>query len=404
MGKRGRFRFPVMILRKNANHYLPQKYNLNIFLQFQFHNQPVSSLSSMGIQNIKEFIKNTLRIKEPAHILSDHSGYRDRKFSSNMIFRESGNVIYQGGIAKIHSDKPSFSGTQGSKVFHSILGHESPAILFERDFSRNYIYVNNPGMHEAGSDRKKHTDKPSFSGKEGSGVVRSIFGRECPAILFQRDFSRNYILNQTYPESFYSISQGNVNRLLNQVNYIHVNNPGMNDAVLFNNDMIRNNNLHITNPQMAGMKSYLEQANMQNIMLTSLMPTATISKMVQIQFRKNMKSYDNNSQNVFTFLKPFIKNPGYTIQDSLNSSPGKKGTSFMMKNDNYIFHKTREIDQEVDDIKKMVIETKNALAEKSTSILLKNTAKPNFDINRIADQVYQNIERSIRMERERRGM
>ena len=200
-------------------------------------------------------------------------------------------------------------------------------------------------------------------------------------------------------------------------------------------------NAHITNPQVANIRSlcniyntnnnnnnnymrYLEQVNMQNniltqnkgsyqyssihrylnIMPTSLMPNHTVSKIVQLQIRQYIKSSYKDSQNVFTFLKPLIKKHGDTVPDSLNSSSGKKGRSFMMNNEKFIFHKTREIEKEVDDIKKMTIETKRTLAEKSKSIPLKNAAKQNIDINRIADQVYQNIERRIWIERERRGI
>jgi hypothetical protein len=441
MGKRGRFRFPVMILFKNAGYSLPQKINLNVLIQFHFHNQSVvSSLSAMGVQSIKEFIKNELGIKEhaqilkkitdgytavamklvqgyismmPHSILSDYSGYRNRIFSLNMIFGES------------------FQGIAGSRIVHSMFGHECPAILFERYLSRtnilghiypksvysvshggivdrflsqfNYMQVINPRMHGAGNDRKDDTRK--LAQKGSTSIINSVFEHNTPAVLLNNDSIYNSNLKfDSYQQSNNALSIGNLKMLSGQ------------------------GKLQTTYPQPVGMRSDLEQANIQyipssqnkgtyqyflmhrspvNIAQTSLMLNPISQKIVRNIFMniwKNMNPSDNDPQNFFRFSKHLMKNNGYTFPGSPKSSFGKKGTSFMMKNENYIFNKTLKTEQEVDDLKKMIIETKKTLAEKSISYPSKNSGKPNIDINRIADQVYQNIERRIRIERERKGL
>lgn len=74
----------------------------------------------------------------------------------------------------------------------------------------------------------------------------------------------------------------------------------------------------------------------------------------------------------------------------------------------FYFHKERRMEQEVDEIKRIVIEASEGIRERSLSHRylgeVDSAIKRQLDIDRISDQVYRNIERRIRMERERRGM
>ena len=77
-----------------------------------------------------------------------------------------------------------------------------------------------------------------------------------------------------------------------------------------------------------------------------------------------------------------------------------------MGGEDFYFRNQQKIEQEVEEIKKIIIETKESVSEKSaTTHFFKETdIKLPLDINRLSDQVYQNIERRIRIERERRGL
>lgn len=101
--------------------------------------------------------------------------------------------------------------------------------------------------------------------------------------------------------------------------------------------------------------------------------------------------------------KPFKGNKESNASDSVISW---KRTVFDKDIEDFYFHRRQNIEQEVEEIKRIVVETKEAVVEKSTSTNYPGEmdVKRNFDINRISDQVYQNIERRVRMERERRGL
>ncbi len=87
----------------------------------------------------------------------------------------------------------------------------------------------------------------------------------------------------------------------------------------------------------------------------------------------------------------------------------RKKDVYNIATENVYFHNQRKIEQEVEEIKKVVIETKETVEEKSLSAHslkgdMDKYMKQHLDINSLSDQVYQNIERRIRVERERRGL
>lgn len=107
--------------------------------------------------------------------------------------------------------------------------------------------------------------------------------------------------------------------------------------------------------------------------------------------------------------KPSMKRLSYkTGLNTVNSTAVRKRTVFQPLDDDFYFHKHRKIEEEVEKIKKIVVETKEVVMGKSASNdfskEMELTVKRHLDVNRISDQVYQNIERRIRMERERRGL
>jgi hypothetical protein len=510
-----------MILRKNAGYSVSQKINLNVLVQFHFHNQTVvSSLNTMGVQGIKGIIKKVLRIKEhpqilktinriPYYIMSDCHGCRDSISSLNMVFPAlvRGNDIY----AQVNKQFPGINDAQISYRTEGI--DASPDGTVKRLLSLgNSLRFINTGIQGVMNERIKHADERLSVQKEISWVVHSTFEHKSPAILFERDLSRNNIFSYTsYPKSVYSVSHGEIADIsLNQLNYLRVKNPQMQGvrgdrkeetgvrpyskkggtlvihsvfenktpAVLFKIDSIQNSMLKFASYQQSDsllhirtVKPFPGQGNTQMISLqperagndfiqasvlkypftqtenrwvyqyflmhrsavpvmqTGVQPNPAAQNTVcgifanignrpllnyvdyiqnmHLQTWKNIRSSGSAHQNEFTFSKPVIKNIDYAPgSDTLNSLYNKRRTSFNVKNENFIFHKTRKIEKEMDDLKKIVVETKKAVAEKSASINLtnNNNVKSRFDINRIADQVYQNIERRIRIEREGRGI
>ena len=105
--------------------------------------------------------------------------------------------------------------------------------------------------------------------------------------------------------------------------------------------------------------------------------------------------------NEITYLPLMKFNNNVPVSGPAASIKEKK--SFNLNAGNFHYRDNGQITQEIENIKKIMIETKESVK----SIAMRPSHeddKPKVDMNRISDKVYQNIERSIRMERVRRGM
>lgn len=106
--------------------------------------------------------------------------------------------------------------------------------------------------------------------------------------------------------------------------------------------------------------------------------------------------------NLATVNEPLMKN----YHDNLGhgtSSPVQNIHAYKTDRERLLFHEQGRLEQEIEQIKKIMIETKESVLKKTAAAPGEADIKRHLDINRISDQVYQNIERTIRMERERRG-
>lgn len=139
-------------------------------------------------------------------------------------------------------------------------------------------------------------------------------------------------------------------------------------------------------------------------------------------FNINKDPYIRTFQNWTISNKPFIKHYQYNSGSDFaipvtsrrrplfNSSdeplyPLRKKTLSGFSSNEIFFRNQRKIEQEFEEIKKVMVETKEAVAERPVATRSIDTdIKKHLDINRISDQVYQNIERRIRIERDLRGM
>lgn len=103
-----------------------------------------------------------------------------------------------------------------------------------------------------------------------------------------------------------------------------------------------------------------------------------------------------------TITNPLVRN--YYSSEHGASSFVRRRYPDITGSEDLHFRDTLHIEKEIEQIKKIVTETKESALEKPAPSLGEAEIKRYLDINRISDQVYQNIERTIRMERDRRGM
>ena len=100
--------------------------------------------------------------------------------------------------------------------------------------------------------------------------------------------------------------------------------------------------------------------------------------------------------------QPRMIGSGQTLS---NSGMVQKRGGLELANEKLVFRRQNETEREVAELKKAVVRTRELVAERIPSSALPMDAeiKKHIDMDRITDQVYRNIERKIRHEREMRG-
>lgn len=127
----------------------------------------------------------------------------------------------------------------------------------------------------------------------------------------------------------------------------------------------------------------------------------------QVNLLQN-KSSNKTFQNRTTLNGALIKHYHYNFgaKDVVSSVVNPRRTPFKAGDEDLYFHNQPKIEQEFKEIKKIVAETKEAVAERfsTTRSPVDIDITRRLDMSRLSDHVYQKIEQRIRIERERRGL
>ncbi len=113
----------------------------------------------------------------------------------------------------------------------------------------------------------------------------------------------------------------------------------------------------------------------------------------------NNKVILNNNKRLF--YTRYIKQPDVNV-----FFPRHPQIFLNAKNKDFVFHSSQDIEYEVNQIKNSIVEIQKTVAEKTLPVYssINNDHEQYIDMNRISDQVFQMIDRKIKIESERRGI
>ncbi|MCX9010211.1 MAG: hypothetical protein OIN66_03715 [Candidatus Methanoperedens sp.] len=110
----------------------------------------------------------------------------------------------------------------------------------------------------------------------------------------------------------------------------------------------------------------------------------------------------NQGYRTAAFIKPFIK-PDTQGYGTISLAPLKKQDT-MKDNDHLYFQNNQKIEQAIEQVKKVAEEARQTAVDSiSAHSSEEKDMRHKVDINRLSDEVYQLIDRRIKIERERRG-
>ncbi len=214
--------------------------------------------------------------------------------------------------------------------------------------------------------------------------VLSRTGKMLPSLTKAVSQSSSKTRAAFYPQAAYNLSlpDGATNRQrLSPGNFVQILKPQIYTILSQENSLLNNKSLF----------------NINKVSYIKTFQDWTISN------KPFIKHYQYNSGSDFAVPVTSRRRPLFNSSDETLYPLGKKALPGF--SNEIFFRNQQKIEQEFEEIKKIMVETKEWVAGRPVATHSIDTdKKKHLDINHISDQVYQNIERRIRIERDRRGV
>ncbi len=374
--KRNPFRFPMMIFYKRAGRVLSQKINIDILLQLYLHNQNI--FSSSVVKSVQNMERLFLWFGTAKHI---------PQFIVKPVLLRS-----------VHSL---------NKMFTLIRHETASGLLRAAQMAVNSLsFVRACPETPGGYDRVFKSETSSFSQGQGNQEIvrmptlgtshrqsRRLMQRLLGWKVLQPLFSIPNTVLYLHDATYASAPGFAVNRqLFKYGNYVQIIKPETGKRRTF---PVRGIDGRYPSSQKENIRGYHPGLEHKS---PAILP--------QVRFLQN-KSSNETFQNWTTVNKPLIKHYHYNFgSNAANSLAAQRKTTFEAGNEDFYFNKAQTMSQEVEELRKIIVETKDAVKEKSLSSYspMDIEIKRHLDLSRLTDQVYQMLERKIEIERERRGL
>ena len=434
-GKNNVLNFPVMVFGKNLEHILPKKFNINMLLQLHFHNQKI--INYVINKNIKEMKKWVSGIEK--------------------IFT---GFIYRPNILK------TFNDTKKSMTFqHEIISGFPAAISNELTYNyflSNISVINVQRRHEFIYEPVQ-LNSPQSSQRTQSEAAKSLRTLQLEILYYPGrsvDINSNQIANHFFM-NYGSISAGKMNNNMLSSGLVDHSSHLLSYRNLFYKRILQNINLTKSELELKSVQYNLfNKENIvrysglvdhsshflsyRNLFLNKILQNIAFNPQNinssgdalfnQIQIYENKfqigkirpemilhdfgatgkyytpqnqnfggnNLFNNSSKYSVTFIQPITK------KNNLKNSSNSSGSILLQRrdeqnNDNFYFQNNRQIDQKIEQIKKLSQEAKEIVAQKSMRSSVKSEIQPEIDIKRLSEKVYKMIEYNLKIEKERRG-
>lgn len=372
------FSFPLMIFSKNST---LQKMYLDIYMRFSFHEQ--NKLFHIISENAHSF-QNTF------------SWFNIEKFTP---------------LFKIKST-----------LLKSTQNLYKMVKLIQPELISSFI----PAMHDSVNMKTNVFGSSMVEVKNTeftAPIIYSSGNNDMDSFDPQQVFYRQYNLSRMRTDSPLEKRPGSIFISQNVPYPQIIDNSIRQDGRTFSNSFLNYGNYTIIKPQIFQLNSKLYEENGKNNFyaykneyfwqLQSNFHNGSPFTFIQSPVLINERTFEmrnntlyNTSQNWTSLDKLPVRNINYNLEAGIvKSLISKRNTYSAGDNENLIFQNQQHIEQKIDQIKKIVGDTKKTIEESmSDNFSGGKDSEPQININNLSDQVYHTIERRIRIERERKGI
>lgn len=392
------FRFPIMIFFNNTNtgHFMHNKINMEVFLQFHFANKnEVSSSIKRTIQSIK-ILLSWFTIEKFLPQLIPY-------FLRNVDMSISDNREDQRHIQTIYSDVKWLQDVSLIKIIFA--GFINPAFSFHKILCslplKEYSGINPNDLIIKNIKEQIDSNQNSFVQNKKIDTYHANFYHKPFLYLFQDNLLYNKVnifnqnkslfnrMNQIQPLNIYS-KYGHFDHYPS-IQYENI--PG--DRYILENGSTNQNSFTSFQPLIK--QEYLKYLAGNTIFRTFLQ-NPSFSEMTKSQSGNIYHEYEDSHSDLSNRIK-YISSIKSMHHHSVNF------VKPVINIESFYFQNFRKIEQAVEDVKKITAELKDDLTKKSVSgqYSLDKEIQQKIDINQISDQVYRMLDYRLKIEKERRG-
>jgi hypothetical protein len=393
-GKIKTLRFPIIIFYKNKEYFFHKRIDMSILLQMLFYNQNILlPLIVKTIPAMKEMLsqldagKNTLQsVLKPKNIqnVSNIKNF----FTSNAAFnQQTTHIIHSNSIMVnpqiSYEDKIKILNFQAFRTEINCPKYRSPIAI------EHFTSVNKEATRKYQSKLSAILLLNNLFFNSTMFEINKLLFKEPNQVTAYGPFIKKYYDSLRHGSSSVSIPD-----------YTHkykLQNLPHDQQILHQIvDLFGNQSTSLVHRIHAYRKTYSGNQTKSS----AILPHANLFfNSITLGTNKLFYKYLNQ----VTVNEPLIKNDNDGFKHT-SSSSAQRTYAYKTESGIMRFQDSGYLEQEIEQIKKIVLQTKESISEKPMPSLGEAEIKRYLDINRISDQVYQNIERTIRMERERRGI
>jgi hypothetical protein len=433
-GKWNLLNFPFIVLGKNLEQVFPQKFNINLYVHLNFHNQRLINYSvDKSIKGMKEWVSGVEKILIELGCNSD-------------VLRIIKNI--RKSITFQHETISGFSASMSNLAY----GQSKKVIFPIFLFNTPSLDIGNYGSMPTGKARINILSSDLFDQSSHISSYRNLFLNKI--LQNGATYPRNITLSGgtlSNQNLIYSNNIQNINLLISGHNAIKyppnisssggaLKNKNLNLVLrqIYDREHLTETNSHLLNKFTSigighlfkiirNFAEYYSKKKLNNSLLQTFYDVSSInqgnylklanSKAILLDFEAERKYYlfhnknfignslikNDSSRYSITLIHPPIRRS--SIRNSSNSfnsiSMQRKD---VQNNDNFYFQNHRQMDQKIEQIKKISQEAKEIVTKKFLSDSSeKASIQPEIDIKRLSDKVYKMIEYNLKIEKERRG-
>ena len=415
--KRKYSRFPMLIFYKNLRRFLPQRkiisLNVRLYLRIVLNMDKVLTLKyhkvTERLLGFDQVLAKRTPIISPGKTRFSKFGY----LRPNLKKLQTSFISEPDTAFSLESSRKRLQNKTSIQQILNYLQIGSQTQLWPFKESAAHSVIETGAAFSRLSERERLQERTSIQQIMNYLQIGSqIQGVEAPSLkelLYTTDGSTSHprtTIEYSSESTLNNYLKNLQNKFQSQIKNINVKNIGIYPLIQNNNHSLFDNKTPVISSPVNFLINRRSPFNLSKSLFNTIFQNTSIKPIINNYGYNIALGASNPSNHLITQNNNSNQNFGSNINSFVEHTNLNKTTYLPADGTNLIFSSQQTIEQKVEQIKKIALDTKKEVVEKSISIYppLDKEIQKHIDLNSISEQVYQLIERKITIESERRGI